>query len=1005
MALISDVLGIVIAIIIFIILVQILFNVFGSPECDKLAIATAENLRIGIDKVALGDGISPYSGEGVPPNEAKNQFTVVPIRLCQGPKGAVGGEVPFLGITIVRIPLGSIGTSLAATIPTYEIVYETWPDAVSYLGGLLSGWSESQPFSSGAINSFLTYAAIRWGPKLVYNIAKYAFKGAGWLIRAVDQIIGDRIFKFLMNHADNRFFRFVLTKAFAEQLGESVPSDIEAKFFKIFYKEEDSGVIQTLRKNIVEEKMNIVDAMADAGVLESEWDEELGKYVPVTSEEYVPRGALGIVTKKEMYVVKPEFRNLFKTFISLEEDEGLKSLYENVFYIPSSWNWVENIKVKWYKFGYSICNNGLTDWFSENVIQKTKALYGDLKNGFNKVFRRSASKYDTAAEAAAFKEWAFIHFDQFENYVLDEDNFQNLGFRQALEDVTGKILPDSSWVSSEDLYNFLVKYDRYYNSLDYEEFISRSTSQIRSFAVSNMQNILSDSATNAIEGGDIVAFGRLTDQFKWSWDLMPPDQQDAWMENMMRGYTGSQQLSRYDTGIIYSDLRAHLIKEGALDESKMLTGGVIRANRLTNIIDKVKGGMFTEPLNYNFIQTDEFANTIPNYWLRPIAPAEKSWFASFKEKVASIKDTITNNIAYKKAKQFVILDLGRFGSSPISPFDPLGGGGAYTAKQTLTKGSQIMPGGCQEKSICMLKDAEVKGPEPGYSAFSLDEKVPTGTEVRLWRPKPSVAARTPIFMSTALFYATVPENPRFYVVSPCFAVAKIWKSGKDDKIYVKIDKADKCNVTECPSGVDTPNYCYADEEYIWGSEPFSMGNMLTAGDVPSQYPYIGGALGCAAAMTIATHGNFFTALRICSYSAIGVLTANTIGATAAYRDVPSWKRQETGWGYWNFQKAGDICNILDIMASIGAWKGGPINVKGANWQPSSQPGMLSKLGGKIKSNLGAGDLCYAMLAIGDTSLAWPIKTMFPEIWRKGAGLTETCMQDTAPECAWLNRTG
>jgi len=1005
MALISDVLGIVVAIIIFIILVRIIFSAFGSPECDKLASATAEDLRIKIDKVALGDGISPYYGNGVPPDDAKNQFTVVPIRLCQKPKGAFGFEIPFTSIGM-RIPVDSIGASLAAVIPDYILVYETWPEPVSYAGGFLSGWSESQPFSSGAVNAFLTYAMFRWGPKAIYNLAKIGSKILGKFLSAMDEIVGGRIFNFLIAHSDNRVFRFLFRTAFASELAKSVPKDIPLQFIENLYKEEYRGVISDLRYMVFEKNVDLYEAMANLGIIESEWDEAAGKYIPVTSEKYFTRGLFNTVVKDEVYVVNPEFRGLFKTYIGLVENDELRTLYQDTFYIPSSWAWTENIKVKWYKFEYSVFNNRFTDWFSENVVQPTKDTYGWLKGGFNKVFRRSVNQFDAPEEAAAYKRWAFMHFDQFRDYVLDEDNFQN--FRQVLEDVTGKALLDSSWVSDEDLYNFLIKTDRYYNSFSYDEFISRSTGQIRSFAITNLDDIVDTAAEEAIQGGDWGAWMTFKNKWGLAWDQMTDTQKGDWIDKFMQGYTGTEQLSKYDAGVIYSDFRAHLINEGVLDQGKIVTHGQIRINQFSDMIDRAKGDMFTAPLNPDFLYSDEFASAIPNYWLRPVAPATGSWFKKFSENVIKYKDLITNNMAYKKAKQFVILDLGRFGNLPLGPFDPLGGGGAYTAKETLRRASQIMQGGCAERSICMLKAGEVQGPEQSESAYLLDEKIPQGTEVRLWRPKPSLADRTPIWMSTALFYATVPENPRFHVVSPCFATAKIWKSGKDGKIYVNIDKTNKCDVTGCH--IDTPNYCYADEEYIWGQD-LGKGDMITTGDAPSAALYVGGAAGCAAVMTVATEGNFWTALKTCSYSFIGLLSVHATTATIAYRDVPSWKRQETGWGYWNYQKANDICNILDIMASIGTWQAGKGTIKltetqpGAWWTKSVEtPGTLAKLGGKIKSNLGIGDLCYAMLAVGDTSLSWPIKTMFPEIWRKGAGLNETCMQNTAPECAWLNKT-
>jgi hypothetical protein len=56
----------------------------------------------------------------------------------------------------------------------------------------------------------------------------------------------------------------------------------------------------------------------------------------------------------------------------------------------------------------------------------------------------------------------------------------------------------------------------------------------------------------------------------------------------------------------------------------------------------------------------------------------------------------------------------------------------------------------------------------------------------------------------------VPSHPRFYVVSPCFGLAKVWKSKYqgENTIFVKIDKFDLNDTAS--------NYCYADENLING---------------------------------------------------------------------------------------------------------------------------------------------------------------------------------------------
>jgi hypothetical protein len=55
------------------------------------------------------------------------------------------------------------------------------------------------------------------------------------------------------------------------------------------------------------------------------------------------------------------------------------------------------------------------------------------------------------------------------------------------------------------------------------------------------------------------------------------------------------------------------------------------------------------------------------------------------------------------------------------------------------------------------------------------------------------------------------------------------------------------------------------------------------------------------------------------------------------------------------------------------------------------------------SGIGLSDICYGIQLIGDTSLAWPIKTAAGEMWRKATPLDDKCMQDSASKCVWLQK--
>ena len=91
--------------------------------------------------------------------------------------------------------------------------------------------------------------------------------------------------------------------------------------------------------------------------------------------------------------------------------------------------------------------------------------------------------------------------------------------------------------------------------------------------------------------------------------------------------------------------------------------------------------------------------------------------------------------------------------------------------------------------------------------------------VKLWRPVSNlvnVAGVEGVLMQ-------VPSHPRFYVVSPCFGMAKVWKSTYEGQrtIFIKIDKYDMNDTSS--------NYCYADEDLI--NQYAAIWFLSTAGEI------------------------------------------------------------------------------------------------------------------------------------------------------------------------------
>ncbi len=104
---------------------------------------------------------------------------------------------------------------------------------------------------------------------------------------------------------------------------------------------------------------------------------------------------------------------------------------------------------------------------------------------------------------------------------------------------------------------------------------------------------------------------------------------------------------------------------------------------------------------------------------------------------------------------------------------------------------------CTGNSLCLYTQSSQY-----ESPYFLSESA-TQYNVRVWRPFEEWKK----WLGWQAALQHVPEHPRFYVVSPCFAIAKIWKTNVngDPTIFVKPIKV---------TMEGRSNYCYADTELI-----------------------------------------------------------------------------------------------------------------------------------------------------------------------------------------------
>lgn len=208
----------------------------------------------------------------------------------------------------------------------------------------------------------------------------------------------------------------------------------------------------------------------------------------------------------------------------------------------------------------------------------------------------------------------------------------------------------------------------------------------------------------------------------------------------------------------------------------------------------------------------------------------------------------------QRIRNWILIDIGRI-LGPSQVFPLTGGYQVTRVTQHAISEPDVIEGGCVSNGICVAIHSGAD-----YYSFPLNESA-NSYSVKLWRPSPSWGARTPvpIFISTLWFRALGPtENPRFYTVSPCFALYRVWKKGSTVFVSAPIDEGSGYplkmghieNYPEEPK-YDTASYCYAGYNSVWGIDDapqFTYYTTLFAAQLAAAYAVCCGGtvgFGCA----------------------------------------------------------------------------------------------------------------------------------------------------------------
>jgi len=250
----------------------------------------------------------------------------------------------------------------------------------------------------------------------------------------------------------------------------------------------------------------------------------------------------------------------------------------------------------------------------------------------------------------------------------------------------------------------------------------------------------------------------------------------------------------------------------------------------------------------------------------------------------------TQSRAAKRAVRFAFIDVGRYEN------------GLWYGPAVMQNAEEGITSDMSEPDTNNALIFVKEGANP--VALPLDPKVQEVGGVKVWRPKPA-RAPVPIFIQQLMLWFSVPQNPRYYTVSPCMGTAKVWRG--TDAVYVAIDK---CAYDQ--SGTACQSYCYADETRIFGTEgAHEEINGVVWGT------FWGTFGGCLAA-TCAAGGACQP--QLCVRVAGGVEMTTVLSYSSAKAATENCLEQN--WGYWDYYAAADACDFGFMMATWGAGGGG-----------------------------------------------------------------------------------
>ncbi|MBU4124338.1 MAG: hypothetical protein KKI14_02650, partial [Nanoarchaeota archaeon] len=348
--------------------------------------------------------------------------------------------------------------------------------------------------------------------------------------------------------------------------------------------------------------------------------------------------------------------------------------------------------------------------------------------------------------------------------------------------------------------------------------------------------------------------------------------------------------------------------------------------------------------------------------------------------LAELQDIVAGRIETKptralfarRAVRAVMFDYGKY-KTPVTA-------GAWLTQKAEEETTENYEGST-DNSIVFVKKGSV------VNVIPLDEKV-ASYGVKISRENPSWTDRTPVGFQTALFRASVINNPRYYTVSPCFGTGKAWKGIDDngaERIFIKMTDEDKmCGGSKCTPGVigcdpaDCANYCYATTDRLFGK----------ADNSPATATFTA----AAAATTVCMAGSAYVSGGLSTKPClmVGAAAGYTTIGTLMYNHKSDTSCTENYWGYWNWYLGSDTMDILEIMTTTGI---GSFAKTAKGVKIFEKIGKGTRVAGRVGKNL-LTDTSMIPQTQGDLILSWP------NIGEEKYGINKEYIEENQAECIW-----